>query len=358
MDTSALLRLLALALAVASLPLAWWWVRSRRGDVRRRVLALALLTSFLTFDLIVFGAFTRLTDSGLGCPDWPGCYGHASPLGASSQIAQEQAALPSGAVTFTKAWIEMIHRYLAMAVGALIIALLAASLRHRRAAGLEWRLPALTLVWVIVQGLFGKYTVTWKLQPGVVTLHLLGGMLLLGLLVAQCERLRHEPVRAAPLPAGLLILAMAAVLVQMALGAWVSSNYAVLACQGFPQCNGQWWPEMDFTHGFALTRELGRTLGGEFLPVQALVAVHWVHRAFALVMLAVVGWLAWRAMGQTAWRRHGLALAALLALQVATGMSNVVLNWPLAMALLHTAGAALIWAVLVSLAQRSLQART
>jgi heme a synthase len=142
-------------------------------------------------------------------------------------------------------------------------------------------------------------------------------------------------------------------LLQMALGAWVSTNYAVLACQGFPLCNGQWWPPMDFVEGFHLPRELGRASQGAYLPVQALVAVHWVHRAFALVMLAVVGGLAWLAWRQPAWRQHGQALAALLALQVATGMSNVVLQWPIAMALLHTAGAALIWAVLVSLAQRS-----
>lgn len=358
MEPQALMRLFGLAAVVAGLPLAWWWVRNRRGDVRRRVLALAVLTAFLTFDLIVFGAFTRLTDSGLGCPDWPGCYGHASPVGAARAIAAEQAALPSGPVTFTKAWIEMIHRYLAMGVGALIIVLLAASLRHRRQGGLGWGLPAFTLVWVIVQGLFGKYTVTLKLQPGIVTLHLLGGMVLLGLLVAQVERLREAPLRARPLPVAWLVASLAAVLVQMGLGAWVSSNYAVLACQGFPTCNGQWWPPMDFSHGFALSRELGKTTGGDYLPMQALVAVHWVHRAFALVMLAVVGTLAWQAWRHRAWRRHGQALAALLAVQVLTGMSNVVLNWPLAMALLHTAGAALIWAVLVSLTQRSMQGRT
>jgi heme a synthase len=353
MEDFAGLRLLLIASVLAGVPLCWWWVRNRRGDARARVLALALLTAFLTFDLIVFGAFTRLTDSGLGCPDWPGCYGHASPVGASVHIDKAQTAMPTGPVTETKAWIEMIHRYLAMMVGALIIVLLVASLRHRRAGRLDWRLPAFTLFWVIVQGMFGKYTVTLKLQPIIVTLHLLGGMVLLGLLVAQCERLRGNFVRAAPVPRRWIVLALMACLLQMALGAWVSTNYAVLACQGFPQCNGQWWPQMDFAEGFHLPRELGRASQGEYLPVQALVAVHWVHRAFALVMVVVVGGLAWLAWRQPAWRPHGQALAVLLGLQVATGMSNVVLQWPIAMALLHTAGAALIWAVLVSLAQRS-----
>jgi heme a synthase len=353
MEHSSAWRLLLIAGFLAGVPLCWWWARNRRGDARARVLALAMLTAFLTFDLIVFGAFTRLTDSGLGCPDWPGCYGHASPLGASQHIEVAQAAMPTGPVTETKAWIEMIHRYLAMTVGALIIVLLLASLRHKRAGRLDWRLPAFTLFWVIVQGMFGKYTVTLKLQPIIVTLHLLGGMVLLGLLVAQCERLRGDAVRAAPLPKRWLIVGLAACLVQMALGAWVSSNYAVLACQGFPQCNGDWWPAMDLSEGFHLTRELGRASQGAYLPMQALVAVHWVHRAFALVVVVAVGGLAWLAWRQAAWRVHGKGLAGLLALQLATGMSNVVLQWPIAMALLHTAGAALIWAVLVSLAQRS-----
>ena len=244
------------------------------------------LTLFLTFDLIVFGSFTRLSDSGLGCPDWPGCYGHASPIGAATDIQAAQTAQPTGPVTFSKAWIEMIHRYLAMTVGALILVVTLASWAARRTLPLSPWWATATLAWVLVQGLFGALTVTWKLQPIIVTLHLLGGMLLLALLVAQHEALRarvlHWPARARR-----LLLAMLALLVlQIALGAWVSSNYAVLACSGFPQCNGAWWPEMDFGHGFTLGRELGRAGDGDFLPFQALVAIHMAHRLFALVAVS------------------------------------------------------------------------
>ncbi|MBL8334747.1 MAG: COX15/CtaA family protein, partial [Rubrivivax sp.] len=173
-DFSPALRLLLLAAAGAALPLAWLWLRHRGSAARVRLAALTAFTVFLTFDLIVFGSFTRLTDSGLGCPDWPGCYGHASPIGAEAPIAQAEAALPSGPVTETKAWIEMIHRYLAMVVGALILAMALASWRWRAELPHSPWWPTATLVWVIVQGLFGKYTVTLKLYPAIVTLHLMG----------------------------------------------------------------------------------------------------------------------------------------------------------------------------------------
>ena len=191
----ALLRLALLGLLVASVPLCWWLLRSRGAEPRRRLAALTALTLFLTFDLIAFGAFTRLSDSGLGCPDWPGCYGLASPVGAAGHIAAEQALRPQGPVTWAKAWIEMLHRYLAMAVGLLITVAALAGWRHRRQLPHSAWWGAATLAWVIVQGLFGKYTVTLKLYPAIVTLHLLGAVLLLALLVVQhasFER-RHRP---------------------------------------------------------------------------------------------------------------------------------------------------------------------
>jgi hypothetical protein len=188
-DWAPTLRLVLLAALLALLPLAWVWLRQRGADTRARLAALTTLTLFLTFDLIVFGAFTRLTDSGLGCPDWPGCYGQASPLGARAQIHAAQTAMPSGPVTWSKAWIEMIHRYLAMTVGALILVddgeLAVAWRPQRQRLPLSPWWPTLTLVWVVVQGLFGKYTVTLKLYPAVVTLHLLGGLVLLALLAQQ-----------------------------------------------------------------------------------------------------------------------------------------------------------------------------
>jgi heme a synthase len=351
-DLAPALRLLLLAALIALLPLAAWWWR-HRGDgpvVRQR--ALALLVAFLTFDLIVFGAFTRLTDSGLGCPDWPGCYGHASPVGAAAPIQAAQQAMPTGPVTATKAWIEMLHRYLAMTVGALIVALVVLGWRARKSLPLSFVWPLAALVWVIVQGLFGKYTVTLKLQPAIVTLHLLGGLLLLALLVRQCAGLRPvDP--AVPVPRGAVALVLGLTFAQAALGGWVSSNYAVLACSGFPACNGQWWPAMDWSHAFAWTRELGRATDGGYLPFPALVAIHWTHRAGALVLAAALLWLGLKLRRTPQGARHGGLLLGLLAWQVVSGASNVVLGWPLAAALAHSAGAAALVAVLTDLLART-----
>jgi heme a synthase len=338
-DLAPTLQLLALAAVIALLPLSWWWLRQRRAAPRARLAALTALTLFLTFDLIAFGAFTRLTDSGLGCPDWPGCYGSASPLGAHAEIHAAQTAMPSGPVTFSKAWIEMIHRYLAMTVGVLILVLAAFSWRTRRALPISPWWPTLTLLWVIVQGLFGKYTVTLKLYPAVVTLHLLGGLILLALLVRQHAQLAPRPVVLTPRLRWGLLAGLAVVFVQVALGGWVSTNYAVLACSGFPSCNGQWWPDMAFADGFTLLRHLGQDGDGGLLTFPALVAIHFVHRAFALVVTVMLGVLAWR-LWRAGLRREALVLSALLGAQVASGLSNVVLGWPLAAALAHTAGAA------------------
>jgi len=162
-DFAPVLRMALLALVVAMLPLSWLWLRSRGADTRARLAALTALTMFLTFDLIVFGSFTRLTDSGLGCPDWPGCYGEASPLGARQDIHAAEQVMPGGPVTWGKAWIEMIHRYLAMSVGVLIIVMTIVSWHQRRRLPHSPWWPTLTLVWVVVQGLFGKYTVTLEL---------------------------------------------------------------------------------------------------------------------------------------------------------------------------------------------------
>jgi len=351
-DLAPALRLLLLAAVIALLPLSWWWLRQRGADTTARLAALTALTMFLTFDLIAFGAFTRLTDSGLGCPDWPGCYGSASPLGAHDEIHAAQSEMPSGPVSFSKAWIEMVHRYLAMTVGALIMVLAAFSwVARRRLPHSPWW-ASFTLLWVIVQGLFGKYTVTLKLYPAIVTLHLIGGLVLLGLLVRQYAQFRPQAMAGgAGLRRGLL-LAMAVLLMQVTLGGWVSTNYAVLACSGFPTCNGQWWPQAEFASGFTVLRHLGEDGQGGLLSLQALVGIHLVHRIFALVLTLVLVWQArclWRA-GQ---QRGAGVLAALLGLQWLSGLSNVVLGWPLLAALLHTAGAAALFGWLVWLHARA-----
>ena len=356
-DFSPALRLVLLAAVLALLPLSWWWLRQRGATIDRRLAALTALTLFPTFDLIVFGAFTRLTDSGLGCPDWPGCYGEASPWGARDDIAAAQSALPSGPVTVAKAWIEMIHRYLAMAVGGLILVAAVVSWRARRALPHSPGWAIATLVWVVVQGLFGKYTVTLKLYPAVVTLHLLGAMVLLALLVLQHESFRRRPLVLPGWPHAARWVAVTGVLVvlQVALGGWVSTNYAVLACTGFPACNGQWWPAMAVGQGFTLLRELGRAGHGGYLNFDALVAIHMAHRLFSVVALGALVWLAvrlWRQPGAAA-RGSALALAGLLAWQAASGLSNVVLGWPIVAALAHSGGGAALVGLLTSLWARS-----
>ncbi len=343
-DLSPLLHIVVLGALIALGPLAWLWVRHRTGDARSRLFALTALTLFLTFDLVLFGAFTRLSDSGLGCPDWPGCYGSVSPFGASQQIDAAQTAMPTGPVTHGKAWVEMIHRYLASGVGMLIVVLAVASWMAAR----RDRLPVspwwatVTLVWVCVQGAFGALTVTMKLYPAIVTVHLLGGLGLLMLLAAQSQGYRPQPWPVTPtLRRGLGALLML-VLVQTALGGWVSTNYAVLACRDFPSCQGQWWPAMDFEQGFALLRPLGMGRDGGFLPFEALTAIHMVHRIGALVVFVAMAGLIWRLwiQGSRQSRDWARVLAGLAAWQFVSGLSNVVLDWPLAAALAHTGGAA------------------
>jgi cytochrome c oxidase assembly protein subunit 15 len=348
----------AVGIVVAAGPLAWIWLRHRGGRPGARLRALTLLTLFLTFDLVVFGAFTRLTDSGLGCPDWPGCYGSASPFGAQGEIDAAQTALPSGPVTHGKAWIEMVHRYLATGVGVLITVLALASWLARRRDGRSavspWWATA-TLVWVCVQGAFGALTVTMKLYPAIVTLHLLGGLLLLMLLALQSEGYASTPLRASRALVAGVGGVLALTIVQSALGAWVSTNYAVLACTDFPTCHGSWWPAMDFEHGFALRRELGRGAGGDWLPFAALVAIHYTHRLFAWLVLTALALLAWRLVaaasrdGEPALRRWAAAVAGVAAWQFVTGLSNVVLDWPIVAALAHTGGAAALATLLTVL---------
>ena len=326
-----------------------------RGNDRYRKLAWVM--EFFTFDLIVFGAFTRLTDSGLGCPDWPGCYGEANPFLAHADISAAQAAMPTGPVTVFKAWIEMIHRYLAMGVGVLIIAsLLIARRMSRQSEAMRYRpgLPALLLLFVCVQGAFGAWTVTLKLQPVIVTIHLLLGMSLLALLTWHAMRQSPQP-EVAPEAASLRwpgLIALLVLLMQIALGGWVSTNYAALACGGFPLCQGALLPQMDMAHGFTLWRNLGMTASGDYLPFEALVAIHWAHRCFAIVAMTVIAWVSHKTLRMKGLRPIARALSWVLLLQFAVGVATVLLDWPLALAVLHNAGAALLLLLLVMLNYR------
>jgi heme a synthase len=355
-DLAPLARLMLLGILIALVPLAWVWTRSKNASVSQRLKLLTFLTLFLTFDLVLFGSFTRLTDSGLGCPDWPGCYGKASPVGAAAQIAIEQAAMPTGPVTFKKAWIEMIHRYLASGVGVLILVLCVVSWLERKRLQRDVNIspwwPTVTLVWVCMQGAFGALTVTMKLFPAIVTTHLLGGMGLLALLQAQAVRYAGVYTRVNPSARAWLLAGCVLLWFQIALGGWVSTNYAVLACTEFPMCQGQWVPPMNVREGFEIWRELGQTGAGSAISFPALTAIHVVHRMFAFIVFAALGVAAFKL-----WRsdeaRAAKWIAALLALQLITGLSNVVLGWPLVAAVLHVAGAAGLVVVVTGVLSRS-----
>lgn len=347
-----LIQLAITGLLAALVPLAVVWV-SRDLDKYRK---LVWVTVFLTFDLIMFGAFTRLTDSGLGCPDWPGCYGHANPFQAHADISAAEAAMPTGPVTVMKAWIEMIHRYLAMTVGVLIIAVMIIAWRRwlqsgRREMKFSPGLPTVLLGFVSLVGAFGAWTVTMKLQPVIVTIHLLLGLTLLALLTWLAARQsNHLPVsesaNALRAPA---IFAIAILAIQIALGGWVSTNYAVLACTDFPLCDGTLIPQMDFANGFTLWRDLGKTGSGDYLPFQALTAIHWTHRNFAFVVVFVVAWIGYRAIRTDGLQNTGRWLLIVIFVQVATGLSTIFLNWPLLLAVLHNGGAALLVLLLTML---------
>ena len=381
-DLTPLFSLMLMGLALALGPLAWVWVRKRREPAVHRLHLLTLVTLFLTFDLVLFGAFTRLSDSGLGCPDWPGCYGSATPVGAKVQIDAAQTALPSGPVTHPKAWIEMIHRYLATGVGVLILTLALATFAVRRAtlsaqsllggqrvtratervAPLPLIWPVFTLLWVCLQGAFGALTVTMKLFPAIVTLHLLGGMVLLALLRAQSvfyarafEKMQgYARPRMLGVGARRLLLAGFALLwVQIALGGWVSTNYAVLACTEFPGCQGALWPDMHFAEGFRLWRELGAGADGGNISFQALTAIHYVHRLGSYAVFAVLLVLSGVLFAKPEFRRDALWLGGFLVLQAASGLGTVLLGWPLLVALLHTGGAAALVLVLTGLVSAS-----
>ncbi|MFC0130298.1 COX15/CtaA family protein [Ralstonia solanacearum] len=342
-----LLQLASIGILIALIPLCYVVVKGDRNKYRK----LVWITAFLTLDLIMFGSFTRLTDSGLGCPDWPGCYGTSNPFHASDDIHAAQAAMPSGPVTWMKAWIEMTHRYFALALGVLIITLVVlAWVKRRELKQSPWYATAV-LGLVCLQGAFGAWTVTLKLQPAIVVTHLLLGMSLLAALIwlgCKNDAPRQVDSRGASLrvPAAIGLALLAA---QIALGGWVSTNYAVLACTDFPLCNGQWVPPMDFAHGFTFWRELGRTAGGDFISHDALVAIHWTHRVFAVIVLSYLAWLGLRARRVAGIARVATVLLVVLAVQLATGLSNIVLGWPLPAAVAHNGGAAVLLLLMVRL---------
>ncbi len=328
------------------------------AGMRMRWSRLVALLVFLTMDLVMFGAFVRLTNAGLGCPDWPGCYGHFTPAQAHVQIheAVQQEGPSEAYVSPFKAWVEMIHRYIATIIGTLIAVMAGRALwARRRGQAMRLGLPLLLLGWVILQGMFGAWTVTLLLKPLIVTLHLMGGVILL--LLAAWFWMRNRPDMQ-PLDAGaaarwLSRAALAALLVQIFLGGWVSTNYAALACTGFPTCNGSWNPPADWSAGFTMWRDLGRMPDGSAITLQALIAIHWAHRLFAVVASSLLLAAAAALARQRSLRRlAGWLVLALLA-QIALGVSLVELDHPLVPAVAHNGVAALMVLLLTAACWRS-----
>jgi heme a synthase len=319
------------------------------------------LAPIFTLIVVVAGAYTRLTDSGLGCPDWPGCYGQLTAPDTPAEIARAETRFPDAEIDPFKGWVEMIHRYLAGTLGLIILAItvIAWRRRHQVAAipgfggrDAHWFATGL-LALLLVQAMLGKFTVTLLLKPGIVTLHLLGGMLILAFLfrLAIGEFVDRSGVaiergaKFAPWAA----LGIALTIVQIVLGGWVSTNYAALTCLDFPTCHGTFVPPMDFQHGFHVLRELGEAPDGTPLSHASLNAIQWTHRVGALVLTAYLGVLcalAWRVPGLRA--AAAFVLAALTA-QVTIGILNVVWLLPLWLATLHNLGAAILLCSVVML---------
>ena len=320
-------------------------------DNRRSTLGKITLAGVaLAFVVVVLGAFTRLVDAGLGCPDWPGCYGHLAVPQTAEEIQSAQARFPDAPVEVDKAWTEMVHRYAATALGALVLAIAVLAVRGRPRVPVK--LPIALALLVILQGAFGAWTVTLKLWPQVVTAHLLGGFATLGLLWLLALRLG--------LGGGLEVesrhyrLAQAALIVlvaQVALGGWVTSNYAALACPDFPTCHGAWAPAMNLAEGFNVLQSVGPNYLGGIMDNEARIAIQVAHRIGAAVVLVVAGWLGWRLL--RARSPLGYWVVGLLALQLSLGIANVLLVLPLWVAVSHNAGGALLLLVLVTVNYRA-----
>lgn len=298
--------------------------------------------------VIVLGAYVRLSDAGLACPDWPGCYGRLHVPYTPEQQQAASLAFPDSPLDVGKAWIEMTHRYLAGALGLLVLAIF---ILTRRPGGAPLRGPAtLLLAVVILQALLGMWTVTQQLKPITVTAHLLGGMATLGLLtwLALKQRSLAGVAKSLSLP-GMRLWANAALVVlamQITLGGWTSSHYAGLACGEFPRCQGAWLPVMDFARAFAITGEANGTSGEP--RSAALTAIHWSHRLGALVTAIVLLGFAIAMLRLESLRSLGRVIALLVLLQVGAGIGNVLLDLPTALAVAHNAMAALLVAAMVA----------
>lgn len=317
----------------------------------------AVFSMLFAYGVVLLGAYTRLSDAGLGCPDWPGCYGKLFAPMTAQDLHEARQFVPDKPVDVSKAWKEMAHRYVAGTLGLLILRLAALGWQlRRRNRRQQFILPAVVMILVFVQAILGMLTVTLQLKPLVVMAHLLGGLTIVGLLwwiVLREQRFWRpvdSPISRRLRPRALLGLVLVAG--QIVLGGWTSANYAAMVCPDFPTCQGTWWPEMDFVDGFTLWRGLGINYEGGVLHLPAATAVHMAHRIGALITFLYVGWLALHTL-RTGWQdrlaRYGLLVLFVLLLQLGLGIMNVLAHLPTALAVAHNAVACLLLLSLVTL---------
>jgi cytochrome c oxidase assembly protein subunit 15 len=317
---------------------------------------LAIFAAILAFVVIVLGAWVRLSHAGLGCPDWPGCYAKLTWPNAHHEVVIANEAFPDRPFESSKAWKEMIHRYLAGTLVLLVAAMNWMAWRRRDLSGLRVKCGFL-LGLILFQAALGMWTVTLKLLPVVVMGHLMGGMATLSMLIWIIYNIRYasgyRPGTQVQALKKLVLTAVTVLVLQIALGGWTSSNYAALACPDFPTCQGQMWPDTDFSEGFVLLREIGVDFEGGVLDLPSRTAIHITHRIGAVITLLLLVYTGLRLLKFSTLQRSGVLLLGLVGLQFLLGVFNVVLQLPLANAVAHNGVAALLLSVLVGLAYRT-----
>ena len=323
------------------------------------MLKLTRLAMLTVACVIILGSWTRLADAGLGCPDWPGCYGSLVVPQTPQEIEQAQALFPDSPVEVAKGWMEMTHRYFATALGFLILLIALGSWRYRRRLNYPFKHTQFLLLLVILQGAFGAFTVTWKLWPQVVTAHLFGGFFtasLLAILLVRLSRMGREvrPLQLQKSRTSLRVWAVLALLLtldQVFLGAWMSSNYAAMACSDLPACNGEWWPQMNFVEGFNISQTLGPNYLGGLMDAEARKAIHVLHRLVAVILGVYLLLMAWQLFKQPDARLRMFAglLVLLFSLQFCLGLANVYWHLPLPVAVAHNFVGALLFVIVILL---------
>ncbi len=318
---------------------------------------IAVIATALALFVVVLGAYVRLSDAGLGCPDWPGCYGHLTVPEAEHHVSKANEAYPERPVEAAKAWKEMIHRYFASTLGLLIVILAIVAWRNRKIPNQQVRLPIFLVAFVIFQGLLGMWTVTIKLNPTIVMMHLIGGMTTLSLLWWVSLRQSRMFVSYSSYPTQLkpftsiAFIGLIVVAVQIMLGGWTSANYAALVCADFPTCQGNLIPATDFKEAFNLWRGTEINFEGGVLDNTARMTIHFVHRLGALVTFLFIGWLGLKLIFGSdvpMLRRLGRLLLFVLVLQVSLGIANVLLSLPLLVAVAHNGVGALLLLTMVA----------